>query len=90
LAVVLPNLIIGLLDPAITFAGSDYLQVFIGFWFCLVSFGFIRSTYIYFVKFFAHSGFAHHIACLPVMSCAMVSTTVATPSGSLQPKLCLP
>jgi len=61
-------------------------------WFRLVSFGslfgFIRSSYAYFVEFSVCSGFVFRIASLPVPSCVIVSTTVAAPSGSLRPELC--
>jgi len=90
LAFVLPDLIIGFAGSHhCSFAGSIY--GFVGFLILFgSSFGFIGSTSIHFVKFFAPSGFVYHIACLPVASCIIVSTTVAAPSGSLQPELCLP
>ncbi len=87
LAVVLPDSTLGFIGSHYHFAGSTYLWVFVGF---LVLFGLIGSIYFCFVKFFACSGFVHHIVCLPVVSCIIVSTMVAAPSGSLQPELCLP
>ena len=87
LAVVLPDLTIGFVGSHYHFAGSTYLWVFVGF---LVLFGFIGSTCICFVEFFACSRFVLHLACLSVALCIIVSTTVAAPSGSLQPELCLP
>jgi len=79
-----------LFGPVVAFAGSILGFLLLDFWFQSVLFSFIGSFYAYFVEFSVRSGFAYRIACLPVASCVIVSTSVAAPKGSLQPELCSP
>ena len=79
-----------LFGPVVALAGSIYGFLLLDSWFHSVLFGFIGSSYAYFIEFSVRSGFVYRIACLPVASCIIVSTSVAAPEGSLRPELCLP